>query len=48
MAVLLAVLVGWFLWGVAGAFVAVPVLAAVRIFAERSSRDSRLAAVLSE
>jgi predicted PurR-regulated permease PerM len=48
MAVLLAVLVGWFLWGVAGAFIAVPVLAAVRIFAERSSRDSRLAAVLSE
>jgi predicted PurR-regulated permease PerM len=48
MAVLLGVLVGWFLWGVAGAFVAVPVLAAVRIFAERSSRDSRLAEVLSE
>jgi predicted PurR-regulated permease PerM len=48
LAVLLAVLLGWFLWGVAGAFVAVPVLAAVRIFAERSSRDSRLAAVLSE
>jgi len=48
LAVLLSVLIGWFLWGVAGAFVAVPVLAAVRIFAERSSRDSRLAEVLSE
>jgi predicted PurR-regulated permease PerM len=48
LAVLLSVLIGWFLWGVAGAFVAVPALAAVRIFAERSSRDSRLAEVLSE
>jgi predicted PurR-regulated permease PerM len=48
LAVLLVVLVGWFLWGVAGAFVAVPLLAAVRIFAQRWSRDSRLAAVLSE
>lgn len=48
LAVLLAVLIGWFLWGVAGAFVAVPALAAVRIFAERSSRDSRLAEVLSD
>lgn len=47
-AVLLVVLVGWFLWGVAGAFVAVPVLAAVKLFAERLSRDSRLAAVLAE
>ena len=48
LAVLVAVLIGWFLWGVAGAFVAVPVLAAVRIFAERSSRNSRLAAVLGD
>jgi predicted PurR-regulated permease PerM len=48
LAVLLVVVVGWFLWGVAGAFVAVPVLAAVKIFAERLSRDSRLAALLSE
>jgi predicted PurR-regulated permease PerM len=46
--VLLGVLVGWFLWGVAGAFVAVPVLAAVKVFADRSSRDSRLAAILDE
>lgn len=48
LAVLLVVLVGWFLWGVAGAFVAVPLLAGIRIFAERSSRESRLAAVLDE
>lgn len=48
LAVLLIVLIGWFLWGVAGAFVAVPLLASVRIFAERLSRDSRLAAVLAE
>lgn len=48
LAVLLVVLVGWFLWGVAGAFVAVPLLAAIRILAERSSRDSPLAAVLSD
>jgi predicted PurR-regulated permease PerM len=46
--VLVVVIVGWFLWGVAGAFVAVPLLAAVKVFAERSSRDSRLAAILSE
>jgi predicted PurR-regulated permease PerM len=48
LAVLLSVLLGWFLWGVAGAFVAVPTLAAVRIFAERSSRESKLAAILSD
>jgi predicted PurR-regulated permease PerM len=46
--VLFATLVGWFLWGVAGAFVAVPLLAAVRVIADHSSSDSRLAAVLSE
>ena len=48
LAILLVVVVGWFLWGVAGAFVAVPLLAAVRIFAEHRQRDSRLAAVLAE
>jgi predicted PurR-regulated permease PerM len=48
LAVLLAVLIGWFLWGVAGAFVAVPLLAAVKIFADRLNRDSRLAAVLED
>jgi len=48
LAVLIGVLVGWFLWGVAGAFVAVPVLATVKLFAERSSRESRLAEVLGD
>jgi predicted PurR-regulated permease PerM len=48
LAVLIIVIVGWFLWGVAGAFVAVPLLAAVRVFAERSSTSSRLAEVLSD
>jgi predicted PurR-regulated permease PerM len=48
LAVLFSVVVGWFLWGVAGAFVAVPLLAVIRIFAEHSRTDSRLAAVLSE
>jgi predicted PurR-regulated permease PerM len=46
--VLLGVLVGWFLWGVAGAFVAVPLLAAVKVFADRSDPDSRLATILDE
>ena len=48
LAVLFSVLIGWFLWGVAGAFVAVPMLAAVKIFVDRSNRDSRVAAVLEE
>jgi predicted PurR-regulated permease PerM len=48
LAVLLAVLVGWFMWGVAGAFVAVPLLAAIKVFAERLDRDSRLATVLED
>jgi predicted PurR-regulated permease PerM len=46
--ILLGVLLGWFLWGVAGAFVAVPLLAAVKVFADRSGRDSRLATILAE
>ena len=48
LAVLVSVLIGWFLWGVAGAFVAVPLLAAVKIFVDCLNRDSRLAAVLEE
>lgn len=48
LAILLGVVIGWFLWGVAGAFVAVPLLAAVKVFADRSGPDSRLAAVLDE
>jgi predicted PurR-regulated permease PerM len=46
--VLLSTLVGWFLWGVAGAFVAVPVLAATKVFAEHATRGSRLAAALGD
>jgi predicted PurR-regulated permease PerM len=46
--ILVVVVVGWFLWGVAGAFAAVPLIAAVRVFAERTNRNSRLAAILSE
>ncbi|MFL5491068.1 MAG: AI-2E family transporter [Gemmatimonadales bacterium] len=48
LAVLIIVIIGWFLWGPAGAFVAVPLLAAARVFAERSSTSSRLAEVLSD
>jgi predicted PurR-regulated permease PerM len=48
LAILIGVLIGWFLWGVAGAFVAVPGLAAIKLFAERSSTSSRLAEVLSD
>jgi AI-2 transport protein TqsA len=48
LAVLFGVIIGWFLWGVAGAFVAVPLMAAIRIFAEHTGRNSRLAAVLAE
>lgn len=48
LAVLLSVLIGWFLWGVAGAFVAVPLLAALKILADHISRRSRLGAVLGE
>lgn len=48
LAILLVVLVGWFLWGVAGAFVSVPLLAAIKIFAERRNPQSKLAALLAE
>jgi predicted PurR-regulated permease PerM len=48
LAVLVGVLIGWFLWGVAGAFVAIPVLATIKLFAERSSRESRLAEILGD
>jgi predicted PurR-regulated permease PerM len=45
-AVLLAVLYWWFLWGVAGAFVAVPVLATIKILADRSRQGARLGEIL--
>ena len=46
--VLLGVLVGWFFWGVAGAFVAVPALAALKVFADHCAPKSRLSVVLGE
>jgi predicted PurR-regulated permease PerM len=46
--ILLATLVGWFLWGVTGAFVAIPLLAAVKVLADHTDPRSRLAEVLSE
>lgn len=48
LAVLLVVVIGWFLWGVAGALVAVPLLAAVKVVAERLDGDSRLAQILAD
>jgi predicted PurR-regulated permease PerM len=46
--VLLSTLVGWFLWGVTGAFVAIPVLAATKVVADHTSPGSRLAEILGE
>ena len=46
--VLLSTLAGWFLWGVAGAFMAIPLLAAVKVFADHSHPGSRLAVALGE
>jgi predicted PurR-regulated permease PerM len=47
-AVLIATLIGWFLWGVIGAFVAIPVLAATKVVADHADPRSRLAEVLGE
>jgi predicted PurR-regulated permease PerM len=46
--VLLATLIGWFLWGVTGAFVAIPVLAATKVLADHADPGSGLAKVLGE
>jgi predicted PurR-regulated permease PerM len=46
--ILLATLLGWFLWGVTGAFVAIPVLAATKVIADHTDPKSRLAEVLGE
>jgi predicted PurR-regulated permease PerM len=35
-AILVAVMTGWFLWGAAGAFLAVPVLAALKVLSDRT------------
>jgi predicted PurR-regulated permease PerM len=46
--VLISTLAGYFLWGVAGAFMAIPALAAIKVVAERLRPGSRLATVLGE
>ncbi len=47
-AILLATLIGWFLWGLTGAFVAIPVLAATKVIADHADPRSSLAEVLGE
>jgi predicted PurR-regulated permease PerM len=47
-AVLLGVLLWYFLWGVPGAFVAVPILAAAKVIADHSEAWRRLGIVLGE
>ena len=47
-AVLVGVLFWWFLWGVAGAFVAVPIVAAVKALADRVEGLSTVAEFLGE
>jgi predicted PurR-regulated permease PerM len=47
-AVLIGVLLWWFLWGTPGAFVAVPILAAVKIVAERNDELKPMAEFLGE
>jgi predicted PurR-regulated permease PerM len=46
--VLLGTLAGWFLWGTPGAFMAIPVLAAVKVIEDHTKPDSRLAVALGE
>jgi predicted PurR-regulated permease PerM len=47
-AVLVAVLFWWFVWGTAGAFVAVPIVATVKVIADHAPRLSALAELLGE
>jgi predicted PurR-regulated permease PerM len=47
-AVLVGVLFWWFLWGVAGAFLAVPFIATLKIFADHKPGMAPLAAFLGE
>jgi predicted PurR-regulated permease PerM len=48
MAVLLGVLLWWCLWGITGAFVAVPILAAIKIIADRTGRLKSVGKLLGE
>lgn len=45
-AVLVAVMVFWFLWGTAGAFLAVPIASAVKVLADRTGHMAPLARLL--
>jgi predicted PurR-regulated permease PerM len=47
-AVFIAVVVWWFLWGVPGAFLAVPIIAMVKIIADRTEGASALGEFLGE
>ena len=47
-AVLIGVLLWWFLWGIPGAFVSVPILAAVKIFADRTENLKAVGEFLGE
>jgi predicted PurR-regulated permease PerM len=48
MSILLGVLLWWCLWGIPGAFVAVPILAAVKIIADRTGRLRSVGELLGE
>ena len=47
-AVLIGVLFWWFLWGIPGAFVAVPILATIKIIADRTEQFRALGEFLGE
>jgi predicted PurR-regulated permease PerM len=47
-AVLVGVLLWWFIWGIPGAFVAVPILAAVKIVCDRTGFAPALGEFLGE
>jgi len=46
--ILVGVLFWWFVWGVAGAFVAVPILAVIKIVADRSEALAPLGKLMGE
>jgi len=47
-AILVSLMLWWFLWGVPGAFLAVPILAAVKVLCDRVPALSRAAALMSD
>ena len=46
--ILLAVMFFWLIWGVAGAFLAVPILASLRVIGSRVPRLHSIAVLLEE